>query len=146
MALRVDLTSTASFPAASEYNAPAAVASAVLSTPSRAHGKKRREFGLELEQAAEKSHKREGTDNFDGYQHQADSTEFENVAQKKARPQQHDSGFEPEFVSGDTCAENFRDADSVGDHQAQNDGPKNVFDVRKRPVMRFGVGADVLLQ
>src|SRR5947209_17534925 len=37
MALRVDLTSTASFPAASEYSAPAAVASAVLSTPRPAH-------------------------------------------------------------------------------------------------------------
>src|SRR6202051_1615223 len=37
MALRAVLASTATLPAASEYNAPAAVASAVLSTPNPAH-------------------------------------------------------------------------------------------------------------
>src|SRR6202030_2386054 len=71
----------------------------------RAHGKKRREFGLELEQAAEKRHERERTDNFNSHENETDSAELENVSEKKARAEQDDPGLQPEFVGGDTRAE-----------------------------------------
>ncbi len=111
-----------------------------------AHGKKRREFGLELEHAAEKGHEREGTGNFYSHENQADAAELQNVAQKKARAEQHDPRLQPEFIRRDARSKDFRDADGVGNQEAKNNGPQDVFDIRKRPVIRLGVGANVLLQ
>ena len=46
---------------------------------------------------------------FDGDENEADAAEFQNVAEQKARPEQDDSGFEPEFVSGEAGFERRRE-------------------------------------
>ncbi len=99
-----------------------------------------------MEETPKKSHEGDGASDLDGHQDEADSTELENVAQKKSRAEQDDARLEPELVGGHAAAEDFRNADRVGDNQAEDDGPQDVFDTGKRPVMGLRVGADVLLQ
>ena len=112
----------------------------------RADRKQRRKFRLELEQASEKGHKCERPSDFDGYENQADAAEFQNVAQQKARAEQHNSSLQPEFIRSDSRPENFRNAHCIRNHQSENDGPQHVLDVRKRPMMRLGIRANILLQ
>ena len=109
------------------------------SADGRAHGEQRGEFGREAEGAAEPGHKNQRERDFDDHQHQADAAEFGDVTEQKARAEQDDSGFQPEFVGGDAGLENSRDADGVGDDQADDDGPQYIFDIRQRQVMRFAV-------
>src|SRR6266567_3217481 len=111
-----------------------------------AYGEERSEFGLEAEEPPKKSHEGDGTSDLDGHQDEADSTELENVPEKKSRAEQDDAHLEPELVGGHAGAEDFRNADRVGNNQAEDDGPQDVFDIGKRPVMGLRVGADVLLQ
>jgi hypothetical protein len=99
-----------------------------------------------MKHAAKKSHESNRTGYFDGDENEADSTELQNVTEKKARTEQNDSGFEPELVCGDARAKNLRYSNRVRNRQTEDNRPKNVFDVRKSPVMRSGVRADVLLQ
>src|ERR1700674_499763 len=112
----------------------------------RTNGKKRCEFGLELEQSAKKGHEREGAGDFNGHENEADAAELQYVTEQKPGAEQHDPRLQPEFIRGDACTEHFRNADGVGDQEAEDDSPQDVLDIRKRPMMRLGVSADVLLQ
>src|SRR5712692_5893116 len=98
-----------------------------------------------MEDAPEKGHESDCAGNLDGDQEQTDSSELQDVAEKEARAEQHDARLEPELVRGDSRPEDLWHADGVGNHQTQNDGPENVFDVGKRPVVSLGVGPDILL-
>ena len=111
-----------------------------------ADGEERGELGAKMEEAAEKGHEGEGAEDFDGDEEKADAAELEDVAEEEARAQEDDACFEPEFVSGHAGLEDFGDADGVGDEQAEENGPEDVFDVGEDPVVGFGVGADVLFE
>ena len=111
-----------------------------------AHRQERGQFGLEVKQAAEQGHERDRAGDFDGDEREADAAEFQHIAEQEARAEQHDADFEPEFVGGHAGAENGRNADGVGDGQAQQNGPQHVFDIGENPVMGFGVFADVLFE
>src|SRR2546430_8153075 len=67
-------------------------------------------------------------------------------SKQKPSAQENDTGLEPKFISGNATAKNFWHADRVRDHEAKQDGPQDVFDVRKRPVMCLGIGAHVLFE
>src|SRR5208283_3764187 len=83
---------------------------------------------------------------FDEDEDEADAAEFPDVTEQEARAEQDDACFQPEFVGGYTGFEDFGEADGVGDGQADEDGPEDVFDVGECPVMGFGVEVDVLFE
>src|SRR6202790_5577152 len=99
-----------------------------------------------MEHAAKKSHESNGPGNFDGYEQKTDSTEFQNVAEQVACTEQHDAGFQPEFVRGDTGTKDFRNADGVGNQKSEKNSPEDVLDIRKDPMMRLRISAHVLLK
>src|SRR5580700_4118316 len=99
-----------------------------------------------MEYAAEKGHEGDGPGDFYGYENQADSAELQDVAEKKPRPEQDDSSFEPEFIRGHAGPKKLRHSYRVGDGQPKDDSPEDVFDIRKRPVMGLGERADILLE
>ena len=68
-----------------------------------------------------------------------------NVAQQKARAQQDNSGLEPTFIGRYAGTKNCRDADRVGDGQANEDGPQNIFNILQHKVVRLAVMRDELL-
>ena len=108
----------------------------------RADSEERGEFWFQSEGFAERGHEGERESDFDGDEDEADSAEFENVSEKETRAEQHDSGFEPEFVSGEAGLERGGNASGVGDEEAEKDGPEYVLDIRQREVVRFSVLRD----
>ena len=71
---------------------------------------------------------------------------FADVAEKEAGAEKDDAGFEPEFVGGDAGLEDFGEAEDVGDDEADEDGPEDVFDVGEGEVVGLGVGVDVFFE
>ena len=49
----------------------------------------------------------------------------------KLRCYQNDAQLEPELVGGDAGTEDGREGEEVGEEEAEDDGPENVFDLRK---------------
>ena len=84
-------------------------------------------------------HEGKRTCEFNDHQQQADATQVQNIAEQEARAQEHDARLQPEFIGGDSGLEYARNAKDVGDDKADDDGPKNIFDIGKRDVVRFGV-------
>ncbi len=115
------------------------------SADGRTDGEQRSELGLELEGAAKEVHEGERERERDGDKEKRNAAEVEDVAEQKARAEQHDAGLQPEFVGGDSGLKDARNADSVRDEQADDDGPQHVFDVGERDVVGLGVGGDGLL-
>jgi hypothetical protein len=62
---------------------------------------------------------------------------MKHVSEQEARAEQNDAGFEPELVGGDAGREDARNADGVGDDEADDDGPQNEFNVGEGSVMGF---------
>src|SRR5438445_9683590 len=58
----------------------------------------RRELGAEAEGAPEEGHERDGADNLDEHEREADTSELQHIAEKKARTKENDAGLEPELV------------------------------------------------
>src|SRR4029077_4022313 len=81
-----------------------------------------------------------------GEKHRADPAELKNIAEQEARAEQHDSGFEPEFVSGQAGLECGGDAGSVGNDQSDEDGPEYIFNVGKSEMVRLAVGGERALE
>ena len=90
-------------------------------------------------------HKREGQGDGEGDEQERNAAEMKNIAEKEARAEQDDPGFEPELVSGYAGLKDARDTGSVSDDEADDDGPENVFDVGEGDVVGLGVGGDGLL-
>src|ERR1700722_2652478 len=67
---------------------------------------------------------------------------MEDVAEQEARAEQNDARFEPELVGGDAGREDARNADGVGNDEADDDGPEHEFNVGERSVMGLSVGVD----
>ena len=111
-----------------------------------AYGKERGQLGTEAEGAAQKNHESSGAGDFQCDETQAHSAQFEDVTQQKPRAEKNDAGFKPELIRCDTRAENCGYTDRVGDRQADQNGPQNILDIRKGPVMSFRVGSNILLQ
>ncbi len=111
-----------------------------------ADGEERSEFGAKAEETAEKGHEDERAGNFDEDEEEADAAKFGEIAEKEAGAEQYDSGFQPEFAGGDAVLEDSGDTDGVGDGQADEDGPEDVFDVGNDPVMGFGAEVDVFFE
>ena len=99
-------------------------------------------LGLRLKRAAEPGHEGEGECEGDEDEKERDAAEAENVAEDEAGAEQDDAGLKPELVRSDTGAEDARQTDGVGDEDAEEDGPKDVFDVGEGDVVGFGVGVD----
>ncbi len=111
-----------------------------------ANGEKRGEFGAKSEEATKKGHEHDGPDDFNADEEEADSAEFPDVAKKEARTEKDNASFEPEFVGGDTGLEDGGEAENVGDDQAEEDGPQDVFDVGENQVVGFDIGVDVFFE
>ena len=69
---------------------------------------------------------------------------MEDVAQQEAGTEQNDAGFEPELIGGDAGLEDAGNTDGVGDEQADDDGPQDIFDVGEGYMVRLGVAGDGL--
>ena len=76
---------------------------------------------------------------------EGDAAEFEDVAEDEACAEEDDAGLEPEVVGGDAGAEDARDADGVGDDDAEEDGPEDVLDVGEGDVVGLGPGVEEVL-
>src|SRR6185437_16763587 len=63
-------------------------------------------------------------------QTQRKPTDVQDVLQQKARADEDDTKLEPELVCGDAGTEHARDADSIRDQQAKQDGPEDIFNAR----------------
>ncbi len=111
----------------------------------RADGEQRGELGREAEPAAQIRHKGKRKGQFDGDKYEAGSSKAENVAENEARTEKHDSGLEPELISGDTGLKYLRQPDGVGDCETNQDGPENVFDIGQDQMVRLAVMCDELL-
>ena len=96
-----------------------------------ADGEQRGELWLQAEGFAEGGHEGERESDLDGDEHEADAAELKDVAEKEARSEKDDSGFEPEFVGGEAGFESGGNAGCVGYHEAEEDGPENVLDIRE---------------
>ena len=57
-------------------------------------------------------------------------------------PSEDDADLEPELVGGYAGAEDARDADGVGDDDAEEDRPEDVLDVGEGDVVGFGPGVE----
>ena len=83
---------------------------------------------------------------FNGDEEEADAAEFGDVAKQEARAEKDDASFEPEFVSRHTGLEDFGEAEDVGDDQANENGPEDVFDVGEGRMVCLGIGVDVFFE
>ena len=81
----------------------------------------------------------------DRHAREAHAAQLDDVAEHEADAEQHDAGLEPELVGVHAGAKDRRDADRVGDHQAEDDRPEHVFDVGQRQVVGPAVGGNRLL-
>jgi len=112
-----------------------------------AYGQERGEFGAEAEEAAKERHESQRADDFD-------EDEQEAYRRRVSRRRRGGSGsrggryagFEPEFVGGNAGFEDFSEAEDVGDGEAEEDGPEDVFDVGEGPVVGFGVEIDIFFE
>ncbi len=107
-----------------------------------AHCQQSGELWFEAEGFAEGGHEGKRKSDFDRDKDETDAAELEDVAKKKTRTEENDSGFEPEFVRGEAGFEGGGDAGGVGYHEAEKDGPENVFDIWKGEVVRASVLGD----
>src|SRR3954463_3177762 len=94
-----------------------------------------------MECFADERHDGDGDGKLDGDEAERDSAQAQDVAEEVAGAEEHDSGLEPEVVSGDAGTEDLGDAHGVGDDQAEDDRPEDVLDVREREVMGLAVVA-----
>ena len=103
------------------------------------------EAWAKVEGFAEPHHEDDGEGKGDEDKSEGEATEFEYVSKDEACAEQDDAGLEPELVGGDTGAEDAGYADGVGDDDAEENGPEDVFDVGEGDVVGFGVGVDGVL-
>ena len=96
-------------------------------------------LGAEVEAAAEPGHKGEREGELDEDQDERDAAQPGDVAEDEAGAEQDDAGLQPELVGGDAGAEDAREADGVGDEDAEEDGPEDVLDVGQGEVVSFAV-------
>jgi len=97
------------------------------------------EFGRQLEDATEQRHDGEREDQFDGDEDEGHAADVEEVLHEKACADEDDAEFEPELVGGYAGLEDAGDAEGVADDEAEDDGPENVLNVRKRPRGMLGM-------
>jgi hypothetical protein len=111
-----------------------------------ADSEKRGEFGAKTEEAAEEGHERDSAEDFNADEEQADSAKLPDITEKKARAEKNDASLEPEFVGGDTGLEDGGETEDIGDDQAKEDGPEDIFNVGEDPMVRLGVGVDIFFE
>src|SRR5215472_1131932 len=108
-----------------------------------ADGEEAGEFGPETEDAAEQHHDGEREDELDGDEDERETAEMEEIAEDELCADEDNAEFEPEFVGGETGAEECGKADGVADSEAEKDGPEDVLDLREGDVAR---GAQVVAE
>jgi hypothetical protein len=110
-----------------------------------AHGQQRRELRPELEGVAQPGHERQRERERDEDKDQRDAAKFEDVSKDEASAEQDDARLQPELVRGDPSAKDARQADCVGDEDAEENRPEHVLDVGQNEVVSFAVGVDEVL-
>ena len=76
----------------------------------------------------------------------ADAAQFPDIAQEEARAQEDDACLQPELVGGDAGLEDLREAEDIGNDQANEDGPEDVLDVGDSQMVALGIGIDVFFE
>jgi hypothetical protein len=105
----------------------------------------RDELRRELEASAEVGHEGEGKGDLDEDEREGYAAEFGDVSEDEPRSEQDDASLEPELIGGHAATEDCRDANGIGDGEADEDSPEDVLDVGKDQMVGLAVAGDELL-